>query len=165
MSMSVVSGIILQVHCLDDREDPDPGKEVWSRIDEWLAKHPSGPFDPLVDVTDHLVVHKHPQIYVCGGGYNYFPEEEFAAFVIGLPWERPDRVVLVIQPENGPTMVFRPPHEIESQCVAVGAWPNETRQARPGEPGRLVIGCSGCAREFFEHELIDGRIPTHDTDE
>lgn len=99
--MSTVSGILLQVSCIDDRED----SELWAKIDAWMAAHEGGPFRPLVDVTDHLVVHKHPQTYVAGGGYNCFPEVEFADFVMGLPWERSDNVVLLINPEDGPTKI------------------------------------------------------------
>lgn len=46
-------------------------------------------------------------------------------------------------------------------CVASGGEPNLFRPARDGEPGRDVIGCTGCDREFFEHELVDERIPDH----
>lgn len=59
-------------------------------------------------VSDHYAGGKHPQQYVAGGGFNYFAEDEFATFVLGLPWEHPENVVLVIQPEDGPTRVFRP---------------------------------------------------------
>lgn len=103
--MSSVSGVLLQVDCIDDRED---NVETWRRVDDWLLRHDSGPFGPLLDVTDGLIGQKHPQTYVCGSGYNYFPEEDFAAFVVALPWARPGNVVLVINPEDGPTKVFRP---------------------------------------------------------
>lgn len=106
--MSYVSGVVLQVDLADDREADSGNSPIWKSIDEWLNGHESGPFRPLRDVTDGLVLHKHPQTYVCGGGYNYFPDEEFAAFVMALPWENPDNVVLLINPEEGPTMVFTP---------------------------------------------------------
>lgn len=102
--MSTVSGVLMQVHCIDDNEYP--GESQWPKIDAWLAAHEQGPFKPLVDVTDHLITNKHPQTYVAGGGFNAFPEDEFAAFVMGLPWIHPENVVLLINPEDGPTKIW-----------------------------------------------------------
>ena len=51
---------------------------------------------------------KHPQVDVFGGGFNYFPNDEFAAFVLSLPWQCQENVALLVNPENGPTKVFRP---------------------------------------------------------
>lgn len=104
--MSIVSGITLHVGVLDDHEDNAP---VWNKINEFLA---SKDVRPLVRVDDHYGGSKHPQCAVYGAGYNYFSsvEDEFAAFIISLEWGDPENVVLIIQPENGPTKVYRPSH-------------------------------------------------------
>lgn len=41
-------------------------------------------------------------------GYNWFDEDEFAAFVLSVDWNWPENVVLTIQPEEGETRVWRP---------------------------------------------------------
>jgi hypothetical protein len=45
---------------------------------------------------------------VAGGGFNYFPEDDFAGFAMALPGSHPESVVLVTEPEERPTRIFRP---------------------------------------------------------
>jgi hypothetical protein len=57
---------------------------------------------------DHALGDKHPQFQLYMAGYNHFPEDEFIAFFHTLGWFAPENVVLILQPEVGPTRVIRP---------------------------------------------------------
>lgn len=103
--MSVVSGVVLCTSCGEDEAGEDGEVVLFEKINKWLAE--KGPFK-LCRVESNFGGGKHPQMFVAGGGFNYFPEDEFAAFVLGLPWHNPESVVLVMQPEEGETRVFRP---------------------------------------------------------
>lgn len=103
--MSYVSGVLLMVSvCEDGPEDGIP--VLVNGLNQWLVT--SG-HAALADLTEHARVRKHPQCFMFGAGFNYFPEDDFAAFVLAQPWELPENVVLLIQPEEGPTRVWRPP--------------------------------------------------------
>lgn len=95
--MSVVSGVTL-IFSLGEDDDALCGAINW-----WLDDHGFGPLKPL---DDHYGGSKHPQINALGGGYNAFLEDEFAQFIMSREWRAPENVVLVIQPEEGPTRVF-----------------------------------------------------------
>jgi hypothetical protein len=41
-------------------------------------------------------------------GISHLDEDAFAAYLMARKWERPENVVLIIQPEHGPTRVWRP---------------------------------------------------------
>jgi hypothetical protein len=97
--MSVVSGVTL-VTFLDETK---PVEEIKA----WIAEHRMG---QLAQVDDHFGGWKHPQCDVFGGGFNFLDEDAFADFVLAREWDHPERVVLVIQPEEGATRVFRPEH-------------------------------------------------------
>lgn len=104
--MSVVTGIVLHTSCAEGALLPDhdvPNELL--QIAQWLRNRDRA---CLVEVQDLMCTGKHPQTYVLGGGYNYFPEEEFAAFVMSLPWRCPENVVLIVNPEDGPARVYRP---------------------------------------------------------
>ena len=103
--MSVVSGVVLCTSCCEEEVSEDGPAVLFVQINEWLSSR--GLFH-LVLVEDSFGGTKHPQMFVAGGGFNCFPEDDFAAYVIALPWENPERVVLIIQPEEGETRVFRP---------------------------------------------------------
>jgi len=45
---------------------------------------------------------------VFGAGINALDEDGFAEAVMALPWTFPENVLLVIQPEEGPTRVWSP---------------------------------------------------------
>lgn len=51
---------------------------------------------------------KHPQCHVYGAGINHMKIAEFAERVMEYEWAYPENVVLVVQPEAGDTMVYRP---------------------------------------------------------
>lgn len=103
--MSVVSGVVLCTSCAEEEISEDGPVVLFEKINEWLAA--KGSFK-LNRVEDSFGGGKHPQMFVAGGGFNYFPEDEFAEFVMSLPWLFPERVVLIIQPEECETRVFRP---------------------------------------------------------
>lgn len=52
---------------------------------------------------------KHPQAHVFGSAINYLQLEEFVRDVLALPWEYPEGLVIVVQPDQGATQVYRPP--------------------------------------------------------
>lgn len=113
--MSYVSGVVLCTGLAEDANEPDDQIDAGpdaplNRINAWLTERR---FSALTRVEDRLGEGKHPQMYVAGAGQNYFDEDAFSAFVIGLPWKEPGRVVLVIQPQNGTTRVWRPDHQTE----------------------------------------------------
>lgn len=104
--MSVVSSVILQVSCAEKGFDTDVTTHfLLDEINRWLGRQ--GKL-PLRDLTPYMPCGKHPQTFVFGGGYNYFPEEEFAEHILSLEYEYPESVVLLINPEDGATKVFRP---------------------------------------------------------
>lgn len=106
--MSIVSGVTLHMSAAEKSFEQD-GKDVVHVVDKingWLAEQH---FGQLVSVEGHYGGNKHPQVLVYGGGYNYFPEDEFAKFVLSLVWDEPEEAVLLIQPDEGPTKIYRPP--------------------------------------------------------
>ena len=103
--MSVVSGVVLCTSSAEDNLYANGPVALLGRVSDWLTAR--GPFQ-LTRVEDSFGGDKHPQMYVAGGGFNHFPEDDFAAYVMSLPWENPENVVLVIKPEEGATRIFRP---------------------------------------------------------
>lgn len=95
--MSHVSGVTVLCCCSEDDQLP--------AFASWLDAHAIKA--RLNEVTDAGGGNKHPQQAIYQAGFNYFPEDEFAAFVGALPWRRPGNVVLVIQPEHNTTRVWR----------------------------------------------------------
>lgn len=105
--MSIVSGITI-ICSLGEDDSADPNfPTLFQRANDWIKAH--GVRDALRPVQEFFGGGKHPQCFVAGAGLNYFSENEFADFVMALPWRDPENVVLVIQPEHGATRVFRPP--------------------------------------------------------
>ena len=106
--MSVVTGLVL-IHSLGEalqwNERPPATIDL---INRWLTERQ---FQPLRDTAHHATGSKHPQALIYTAGYNHFPEDDFAAYVVALDWEKPEAVVLILQPEEGRTRVFRPPHD------------------------------------------------------
>lgn len=104
--MSSVSSVILQVSCAEDGFDCEEEKHKnIDKINKWLKKNNKF---PLVDLTSYMQRGKHPQTFVFGAGYNFFPEEDFASFIINRKYNYPENVVLLINPEDGKTKVYRP---------------------------------------------------------
>jgi hypothetical protein len=109
--MSVVSGVVL-CSSLGEKQGSqgeDGMPLLFEQINGWLNEHPLGRDRwRLKMIERHFGGGKHPQMSVAGGGFNHFCEDEFADYVLGLPWEYPENVILIIQPEDGATRVFRP---------------------------------------------------------
>jgi hypothetical protein len=117
--MSRVTGVVL---CCSVSEHPT----LIDEINRWLANAAGGLEDPttqlveplpgsgrwrLEDCADRSGGDKHPQMCVLVGGLNYFgaTQQAFANFALGLPWDEPQCVVLIFQPEDEAAVVMRPP--------------------------------------------------------
>ena len=106
--MSVVSGVTLIVStCEDGLEDGS----LLASINAFASSDRTAGRTALSELTNYYGGGKHPQLHAFGAGINYFDEDRFAAFILSLPWEHPENVVLVIQPEAGATRIFRPDFE------------------------------------------------------
>lgn len=104
MEMSRVSGVTLCTSCLE--EDDDDGNSVtWSQVNAWLKEHD---LESLARVETQHAGKKAMQQCIGIGGYNWFHEDDFAAFVMSINWNSPEGVALVIQPEEGHTRVWMP---------------------------------------------------------
>ena len=107
--MSVVSGIVLCCSCCEEfgSKGEDGPPLLFEQINAWMAdRRPY--WSMTLGLEEQFVGGKHPQMFVAGAGLNHFPEDEFSDFVLSLPWQCPDNIVLIIQPEDGPTHVVRP---------------------------------------------------------
>lgn len=106
--MSVVTGVMLICRSYED--------DQIALVQKWLARDTDGDSpDRLQNVAGQAGGGKHPQFKAWCGGFNYFDDEGFAAFVMGLNWESPENVVLTMQPEDGHTRVFRPTERASSR--------------------------------------------------
>jgi hypothetical protein len=104
--MSVVTGLVLvcSVGELLNWAENQPGNIP--SVNQWLSDRN---FEDLKELADTAATgNKHPQLLLYAAGYNHFPEDEFIDFFRNLQWESPERVVLVLQPEDGATRVIRP---------------------------------------------------------
>ena len=101
--VSYVTGVVL---CSGGGEgDDDDNGPCWAQVQDWLISHG---FAALTYVDQSFSGTKAPQMIVAGGGFNYFPCDEFRAFVESVAWRDPRRVVLVMQTEDDRTVVVRP---------------------------------------------------------
>jgi hypothetical protein len=108
--MSMVSGVTF-ICSLSEDED-----KVLLHLNESLKKHHCD--CDFRELAEHYGGNKHPQCLTLGAGINYLPEFDFAKYVLcHYAWESPERVILVIQPEDGPTRVYRPFMEPSSGVV------------------------------------------------
>lgn len=101
--MSHVSGVVLTASVCEDGGDGSLGPGFVT-VNEWLKANCLGQF--LVEVSEHHGGSKRPQINVYVGGFNYLDEEAFIKAVRAAPWVYPENVVLIVNPEDGPTRVF-----------------------------------------------------------
>lgn len=100
--MSVVSGITL-ICSLTDADELGIHKTLNELLNKYEVR---GVFR---EMSEDYGGPKHPQCSVFGAGVTSFDHEpDFAATVMNLPWEYPENVALIMQPEEGPTKVFRP---------------------------------------------------------
>lgn len=100
--MSVVSGVTVLFSCAEELEEDVP--PFLPEMNEWLASHGGA---RLLSITGAYGGNKHPQIGAYGAGINCLQEDEFAEMIGALPWQLRENVVLVIQPEDGPTRIWR----------------------------------------------------------
>lgn len=104
--MSVVTSVILSMSCTENGFDVEENDTIQiDRINGFIRDH--GKSD-LHFLTPHMRNGKDPQTFTFGGGYNNFPNDEFLEFIQAIQWEHPENVVLVLQPEQGDTIVWRP---------------------------------------------------------
>lgn len=99
--MSVVSGVTIL--CSLSEGHTEHGSDVALILNGWLPKSPG-----FFDISDSYAGTKHPQHYVFGAGINYMLEDAFVEKFLAHKWEYPERAILIIQPEDGATRVFRP---------------------------------------------------------
>lgn len=107
--MSVVSGITIICSVVEDEESIIDVPVLFTRCNDWMEHRGRG--RPLEAVHHIYGGGKDPQCFVAGAGLNMFPEDEFAEFFQSLPWECPENALLIIQPEEGPTRVWRCDHK------------------------------------------------------
>lgn len=107
--MSYVTSIILSTATGEGPTDDDEIGDNWRAVQLWLV---AKGFDPLVRVDGQFAGTKAAQMIAMGGAYHNFPDQEFAAFAMAMPWKHSGNVVLVMKPEEGDTLVLRPrgPH-------------------------------------------------------
>lgn len=113
--MSVVTGIMLIIG------PGDFGEQPIAEVQGWLYERR---LPPLVDTSDASGGNKHPQFECWSGGFNYFDDEEFVAFVMEREWLAPENMVLVVQPEEGSSRVLRAGrHRVDAIDAALGEKP------------------------------------------
>ena len=104
--MSWVSSVTLLTSSCEDQGGEVVDEPVLARtINAWLTEHN---YPELEQIDRHYGGNKHPQIDAFGAGINHFGhQEDFVIYTLGLPWEYPEDVVLVIHPEDGAVMIYR----------------------------------------------------------
>lgn len=108
--MSSVTSLILTMSCVEAEFDPELAGLGLSNLNRWFASRDK---PQLSFLTPLMRVVKHPQSLTFGAGYNYFNVEEFTEYLSRVEWELPENVLLIVQPEDGPTTVWRPNFEPE----------------------------------------------------
>jgi len=113
--MSTVSGVTL-ICGLGETGSEDPqvydssSDLLLARLNKCLASLDQKISRKFVELSGQYGGNKHPQHLVFGAGLNHFYEDRFAQTILSWPWKDPKNVVLIIQPEDGETRVFRPPY-------------------------------------------------------
>ena len=105
--MSVVTGIVVVVSVCEGDTDRTAEASV-ERLNDWLSANYREEMRPLKLVADHFGGNKHPQLIAAGAGLNHLDEDAFAEAFLAMPWTDPENVLLIMQPEDGATRVFRP---------------------------------------------------------
>ena len=103
--MSYVTSVVLitNLEAYGSKGEDGPPLLI-EQINEWLKTNEKM---PLVQVDELVCCGKHPETFIGAGGYNYFPVEKFAEFVVSLPWEDPESVVLIMHTNGNPPQVVR----------------------------------------------------------
>jgi len=125
--MSVVTGFVLICALAEDIMTAEHPPGSVARINQWLAERY---FQAPAELAErHAGGNKHPQLYLHAAGYNHFPADEFIDFFRALPWQCPENVVLVLQPETGATRVIRPAY-VDPGPSHLGPMKNDTNGNR-----------------------------------
>lgn len=106
--MSRVTSIILTVSAAEPGFDVEDQEFFTDKIDEINSFIRSHDLRNLNFLTPSMRTGKDPQTMTFGGGYNHFPDKKFLEFIEKFEWTCPENVVLVLQPEDGRTIVWRP---------------------------------------------------------
>lgn len=83
--------------------EPD---EIRARLDNILAEQESEARFKRVD--EYYGGNKNAQCYVFGCAINYLDVDHFVRGALSLPWENPEELMIVVQPEEGPVRMARP---------------------------------------------------------
>jgi hypothetical protein len=102
--VSYVTGVFFSCSLVDLDDDEDNNSALAGKINNWLRERK---FGPLKRVDHESGGSKHPQRGMFVGGYNYFPDEEFAAFLTAMEWECPEDFMLYLAQENGGHKLFQ----------------------------------------------------------
>lgn len=100
--MSVVSGITLIVSICEEQR---------ISFDDFLTKAACLKLPEFRDISDEAAGPKHPQFMIYCLGINYLPQETEQALILAFlesEWQCPENAILVIQPEDGETSIYRP---------------------------------------------------------
>lgn len=95
--MSRVTGVVLVC---------DLKEAAMAQVSEFIAQT-LGITATLQNTVEASGGNKHPQLECYIAGFNYFQDDQLAAYVGTLDWRNPGNVVLVMQPEEGRTVVWR----------------------------------------------------------
>lgn len=105
--MSVVTGVMVFCTCGEDSTCDSDWPVQFELLNTWLRQQ--GCYGELVAVdTARTGGTKNPQFNAAAAGFNYFAADDFAAVFLSLQWDFPENALLVMQPEDGPTIVVRP---------------------------------------------------------
>ena len=128
--MSVVTSFLLICSPAEEFNWSEKPPGNLATINAWLKARN---FDTLFDCAGShgnpkgtSAGNKYPQFHVYMAGFNHFPEDEFIAFFRTVEWEEPENVVLIMDPDQGTTRVFRPPHEVWGPFVEGDPAPGQT---------------------------------------
>ena len=103
--MSIVTGVTLHMCCHENPSDDHADVPIMAEVNAWLAARHK---EPLTSVEEHYRGGKHPQALIFGGGYSWFDEDDFAAFIMTIDWHCPASVVLILNVEEYGAKVYRP---------------------------------------------------------
>ncbi|HLJ64633.1 MAG TPA: hypothetical protein VKT70_11040 [Stellaceae bacterium] len=135
--MSAVTGFVLIYTLAEDVMSAEHPPGSVARINQWLAERN---FEAPAELADRYASgNKHPQLYLHAAGYNHFPEDAFIDFFATLPWQCPENVILILQPEAGATRIVRPSHRATPWRVRSGDYRIE--DAALGLSGELYGNC------------------------
>jgi len=91
--MSVVTTLMLHIDHIEEGVTLDT-------INRWFAERRSSWLFDNTDADDAWGGGKAPQVTVYAGAFNFFPTDEFLAYLAALPWEYPESVQLFVNEEH-----------------------------------------------------------------